>query len=82
MAECYHRSASGKVVWIEMTRDEVETAVARAPHEWSLNPRGFSPWPAHAVRGEPVPLPSTADWPQPRPEPRTLRETAANGRKP
>jgi hypothetical protein len=65
-----------------MTRDEVETAVARAPWEWSTELKGFSPWPAARVRGEPVELPSTASWPAPRPEPRELWEGDHNRRKP
>jgi hypothetical protein len=61
MAEAYHRSLAGKVTWIEMTRDEVEAAVARRPWEWSTSPRDFAPWPAALVRGEPVEPPSLAD---------------------
>jgi hypothetical protein len=62
MAEVYHRSRGGKVTWIDaMTRDEVAAAVERAPHEWSLSLRGFKPWPADRVRGEPVEPQSLAD---------------------
>jgi hypothetical protein len=52
VAEVYHRSASGKVTWVDaMTRDEIEAAIKRAPHEWHTAPRGFAPWPQlHAVQ--------------------------------
>lgn len=62
MAECYHRTAAGKVTWIDaMTRDEIATAVDRAPWEWNTAPRGFAPWPPSLVRGVPVTPPSLAD---------------------
>jgi hypothetical protein len=62
MAEVYHRSAAGKVTWIDaMTRAEVEAAVKRAAWEWSTSPRGFAPWPPELVRGEPIEPPSLAD---------------------
>jgi hypothetical protein len=65
VAEIYHRTTAGKVVWIDaMTRADVEEAVKRAPHEWSLSLRGFAPWPLHAVRGEPVSPASLADEPK------------------
>jgi hypothetical protein len=59
--EIYHRSAAGKVVWLEMTRDEAAEAIARAPWEWHTAPRGFAPWPADRVRGVPTAAPSLAD---------------------
>jgi hypothetical protein len=65
MAEIYHKTLGGKVTWIEMTRDEVAAAIARAPWEWSIELRGFAPWPASRVRGEPVTPPSLADTAQP-----------------
>jgi hypothetical protein len=62
MAEVYHRSAAGKVTFIDaMTRADVEAATARAPWEWSTELRGFAPWPPDRVRGEPVEPPSLAD---------------------
>jgi hypothetical protein len=62
VAEIYHRSAAGKVTFIDaMTRDEVEAATARAPWEWCETLRGFAPWPPDRVRGEPVIPPSLAD---------------------
>jgi hypothetical protein len=62
MAEIYHRTASGRVTYIDaMTRDEIEAAISRCPWEWSAEPRGFAPWPATLVRGEPVTPPSLAD---------------------
>jgi hypothetical protein len=62
MAECYHRSLAGKVVWIgDLTRDEVAEALARAPWEWHTAPRGFAPWPPSRVRGEVFEPPSLAD---------------------
>jgi hypothetical protein len=65
MAEIYHRTLGGKVTYIDaMTRDEVEAAIAGAPFEWSTSPRGFAPWPPHAVRGTPVIPPSLADEPK------------------
>jgi hypothetical protein len=53
------------VTWTDaMTRADVEVAIKRAPHEWSLSLRGFAPWPADRVRGVPVIRPSLADtWP-------------------
>ena len=51
MAEIYHRTLAGKVMWIEMTRDEVNAAVARCPWEWSLSPRSFASWPPSRRRG-------------------------------
>jgi hypothetical protein len=54
MAECYHKTIGGRVTWVEMTRDEVEEAVKRAPHEWAASPRGFAPWPAEIDRVEVV----------------------------
>jgi hypothetical protein len=37
VAEVYHRTAAGKVTWVDaLTRDEVEAAVARAGWEWSF----------------------------------------------
>jgi hypothetical protein len=54
MPEIYHKTA----------RADVEEAVKRAPHEWSLSLRGFAPWPPAQVRGDPVIPPSLADtWP-------------------
>jgi hypothetical protein len=62
VAEVYHRTAAGKVTWVDaLTRDEVEAAVARAGWEWSLSPRGFAPWPPTLLRGIPVTAPSLAD---------------------
>jgi hypothetical protein len=61
MAEVYNRNLAGKVVWLEMTRDEVAHAAARRPWAWSTSPRGFEPWPADRVRGEAVEQPSIAD---------------------
>jgi hypothetical protein len=62
VAEVYHRTFGGRVTFLDaMTRYEVEEAVRRAPHEWSLSLRGFAPWPPSLVRGEPVVPPSLAD---------------------
>jgi hypothetical protein len=62
MTEVYHRSAGGRVTWIgDLTRDEVAEVVGRAPWEWSLSLKGFAPWPAGRVRGEPVTPASLAD---------------------
>jgi hypothetical protein len=67
VAEVYHRSAAGKVTWIDaMTRGEIEEAIERAPWEWNTAPRGFAKWPADLVRGVPVIPPSLADTAQPR----------------
>jgi hypothetical protein len=57
---------SGRITWIEMTRDEVEFSVSRWPWRWSTSPRGFAPWPAALVRGEPIEPPSIADTMPPR----------------
>jgi hypothetical protein len=66
MAAIYRRTLGGKVTFIDaMTRDDVAFAVARAPWEWSTEPRGFAKWPADRVRGDPVEPPSLADtWPR------------------
>jgi hypothetical protein len=62
VAEIYHRTLGGRVTWIDaMTRAEIEEAVERAPYEWSLSLRGFAPWPADLVRGDPVVPASLAD---------------------
>jgi hypothetical protein len=74
MAEVYHRTLGGRITFIDaMTRDEVEEAIARAPHEWSLSLRGFAPWPPALVRGEPVELPSLVDAMRPRASPARSR---------
>jgi hypothetical protein len=65
VAEVYHKTLGGRVTWTELTRDEVAFAIARAPWEWSTEPRGFAKWPADRVRGDPVEPPSLADtWPR------------------
>jgi hypothetical protein len=62
MAVIYHRTAGGKVTYIDaMTRDEIEAAIKRAPFEWSASPRGFAPWPPSLLRGDPVYPASLAD---------------------
>jgi hypothetical protein len=61
MAEIYHRTLGGRVTWVEMTRDEVEEAIARAPWEWAASPRSFAKWPADRIRGVPVIPASLAD---------------------
>jgi hypothetical protein len=70
MAEIYHRALGGRVTWVDaMTRADVAAAVARAPWEWALSPRGFAPWPASRVRGEPVYPASLADEAKPSTSP-------------
>jgi hypothetical protein len=66
LAECYHRSLTGKVVWLEMTRPEVEAAIALAPWAWSTELHGFKPWPPELVRGNPVAVASLADMDMPK----------------
>jgi hypothetical protein len=67
VAEVYHRTFGGRVTFLDaMTRDEIAAAIERAPWEWHTAPRGFAPWPADRVRGEPVYPPSLADTAQPR----------------
>jgi hypothetical protein len=62
MAQVYHKTLAGRVTYIDaMTRDDVAFAIARAPWEWSAEPRGFAPWPASRDRGDPVELRSLAD---------------------
>jgi hypothetical protein len=62
VTEVYHRTAGGKVTYIDaMTRDEVEAAVKRAPHEWATSPRTFTKWPPTLLRGTPVIPASLAD---------------------
>jgi hypothetical protein len=62
MTAIYYRTAGGRVTYIDaMSRDDVANALARAPWMWSTEPRGFAPWPADRVRGEPVELRSAAD---------------------
>jgi hypothetical protein len=62
LAEVYYRSLGGRITFIDaMTRDEIEAAVARAPHEWSLSLRGFAKRPPELVRGTPVVPASLAD---------------------
>jgi hypothetical protein len=69
MAEVYHRALGGRVTWIEMTRSEVAAAVAQAPWEWAIEIRGFAPWPASRVSGEPVYPASLADEAKPSTSP-------------
>jgi hypothetical protein len=55
--DLYHRSAGGKVTYIDaLTLDEAAAAISRAPHEWSTSMRGFAAWPDGPIVGELVEL--------------------------
>jgi hypothetical protein len=61
LVEVFCRSIGGRVVSVELSRDEAAIAVSRQPWTWSLSQRGFAPWPNTDYRGEEVKLPTIAD---------------------